>query len=62
MNVAVVKEEAHEGVCLKKSSHIIGKYLPLTSVFYFLAFFPVDKTTIFYCYLNVKLITGNNSP
>ena len=35
MNVAVVKEEAHEGVCYKNSSHIIGKYLPLTSVFYF---------------------------
>ena len=35
MNVAVVKEEAHEGVCWKNSSHIIGKYLPLASVFYF---------------------------
>ena len=35
MNVAVVKEEAHEGVCWKNSSHIIGKYVPLTSVFYF---------------------------
>ena len=35
MNVAVVKEEAHEGVCYKNSSQTIGKYLPLTSVFYF---------------------------
>ena len=47
MNVAVVKEEAHEGVCLKKSSHIIGKYLPSTSVFYFLAFFLLRKQQFF---------------